>query len=113
MKIYKRKKFEAAHKLKLPYNSACNNLHGHSYLCEIEIEGPLNKSGMVLDFQKIGEIINNFDHKYLNDILPQPTAENLVLFILSKLKDEVKEGKIKVRIHETETSYAEDEAVIE
>lgn len=75
---YIKKKIElaVAHKLKLPYESKCNNLHGHSLIVTIYCKSEtLNADKMVVDFAKVKEIVNNFDHAYLNEKLEQPTSE--------------------------------------
>jgi 6-pyruvoyltetrahydropterin/6-carboxytetrahydropterin synthase len=71
--------FEAAHQL--PWHpGACQRLHGHGYRLEVTVQGPLNEHGIVTDFADIGavverEVIERFDHQYLNDLLDNPTAE--------------------------------------
>ena len=117
MKIYRTKTFDSAHILKLPYKSKCaDSIHGHTWRVEIWIEGKVNKHGMVFDFQKIGEVIDTLDHKFLNEIegLEQPTAENIVLWIIKKIKEYLVDGgKLKVRVWESPNSYAEDEVIVE
>lgn len=62
MIISKKFSFEAAHMLS-DYKGPCANLHGHSYTGEVFIEGkPGDTSGMILDYNEIKNIINNFDH---------------------------------------------------
>lgn len=62
MIISKKFSFEAAHMLS-DYKGPCANLHGHSYTGEIFIEGkPGDTTGMILDYNEIKNIINNFDH---------------------------------------------------
>jgi 6-pyruvoyltetrahydropterin/6-carboxytetrahydropterin synthase len=71
--------FEAAHQL--PWHSgACRELHGHGYRLEVTVGGPVNADGIVVDFADVRdvvrrEVIDQYDHKYLNDILDNPTAE--------------------------------------
>jgi 6-pyruvoyltetrahydropterin/6-carboxytetrahydropterin synthase len=71
--------FEAAHQL--PWHpGACQRLHGHGYRMEVTVEGPLNEHGIVTDFADVAdvverEVIARFDHRYLNDLLDNPTAE--------------------------------------
>lgn len=117
MKIFKSFKFDAAHKLTLPYESKCNNLHGHTYKLEIGIEGQINETGMVLDFKELKEMINpiieKYDHSFLNNFFDQPTAENMVEKIWSDIEYCLYDygyrsvNLICVRLWETETSYAE------
>ena len=117
MKIYKTKTFDSAHILKLPYTSPCaDSIHGHTWKIEMWINAEqLNESDMVLDFQKIGDIIDELDHKYLNDIkgLEQPTAERIVLWFIEKISEYLKKGsELRVRVWETAGAYAEDEIVV-
>jgi 6-pyruvoyltetrahydropterin/6-carboxytetrahydropterin synthase len=101
--------FEAAHNLK-NYKGKCSKLHGHRWKLIISIEGKINKEGMVMDFKKLKDyvekrIISKLDHAYINDILENPTCENIVLWIkdnLSNLK-----GLYKIKLYETETSSVE------
>ena len=69
---------------------------------------------MVIDFGDLklavtSLVIDNLDHKHLNDIsgLEIPTAENIVLWIVDKLHSMFGDGLIRVRVYETSTSYAE------
>ncbi len=71
--------FEAAHRL--PWHGGrCRDLHGHGYRLEVTIEGPLDANGVVIDFEDVKalvqrEVIDRYDHAYLNDLLDNPTAE--------------------------------------
>jgi len=129
MMIVKQFKFEAAHFLP-EYNGKCKNIHGHSYLLEIGVEGYINnKTGMVMDFSRLKEIVSReiidiLDHTFLNTLQGNtlqvinfpwvmPTAENIVDWILWRLEYICgnagwKEGEIAlVRLWETSTSYVE------
>jgi len=105
--------FHAAHKLP-NYKGKCRQLHGHSYRVELVVEGEKDKSGMVLDFKALGEIANlikeTLDHSYLNDIIPNPTAENIAEWIYIFLTDQMTSYNTvfpyKVRVWETPTSCA-------
>lgn len=82
--VSKRMEIAAAHKLDLPYESKCTNLHGHNYIVVVEFKAnKLNDAGMVVDFAHVKRQIHNvLDHSYLNDILPNnPTAENMAKWI--------------------------------
>ena len=71
--------FEAAHQL--PWHPGkCRALHGHGYRLEVTVEGPLGDQGMVVDFAEVEavvrrEVVDRYDHTYLNDLLENPTAE--------------------------------------
>ncbi|MEA3514244.1 MAG: 6-carboxytetrahydropterin synthase QueD [Nanoarchaeota archaeon] len=107
MKISKEFVFDAAHKL-LWHKGNCQNLHGHTYKLVVTVEGQLNENGIVMDFgdlKKIvaNEVISKLDHKYLNDIFENPTAENIVIWIWNQLKQEL--NLCEIKLWETPTSY--------
>lgn len=79
--------FEAAHSLPhLPEGHKCRNMHGHSYRFRVEIEGPIDARGFVVDYAEISAavqpIVDKLDHQNLNDLFAQATtAENLAIWI--------------------------------
>ncbi len=138
MKISKDFRWEMGHRLQC-HKGKCYNLHGHSYKLQVEFEGEIDESsGMVMDYfdvkDVIAPIVNKLDHtvvvwdkdtelidmlKNLHSthvILPfETTAENLVGYFLKEIsKSTLPSGisKIKVRVCETENTYAEDEVKI-
>ncbi len=81
--------FEAAHQLEW-HSGACKNLHGHSYRLEVTVAGSLDANGIVIDFSDLSAIVNSsvidvYDHTYLNDFLPNPTAELIAADIWTRL----------------------------
>jgi 6-pyruvoyl tetrahydropterin synthase/QueD family protein len=57
------------HQLILPYDSKCNNSHGHNYTIEIVlVADQLDDNGMVCDFSVIKNVINQFDHRFIGSI---------------------------------------------
>ncbi len=110
MTIYKKITIEIAHQL--PKHVSCKFLHGHSMNITIGIKGKVNlKTGMVMDFKSLKSflqsiIIDKFDHSYLNDILPNPTAELFAFYIFKKLR-EVNINVVLVRIYETKNNFVE------
>jgi 6-pyruvoyltetrahydropterin/6-carboxytetrahydropterin synthase len=94
MKIFKDVMFEAAHRLpKVPPTHRCYNLHGHTFKCRVECEGPLDPElGWVVDFAAVDEavapLIGQLDHRYLNDVpgLENPTSERIAAWILERLR---------------------------
>ena len=73
--------FEAAHRLAW-HPGRCRNLHGHSYRLDVSVEGPLDTNGVVLDFDTLqavvrAQVIDVWDHRDLNEVLENPTAELL------------------------------------
>ena len=89
MKIRRTFSFDAAHKLEC-YRGKCERLHGHTYSFSLTVEGKPDPEGMVMDFvelKKISEeaVLSRLDHAYLNDLVPQPTAENLARWAFQRL----------------------------
>ena len=73
--------FEAAHRLAW-HPGKCRNLHGHSYRLDVSVEGPLDANGIVLDFDTLQDVVrinvvDVWDHRDLNEVLDNPTAELL------------------------------------
>lgn len=109
MRIGTEIEISCAHKLELPYESKCQNLHGHNYLIKVELEGTLNKQGMVVDFAHLKRIIKEkYDHQVIR-MGVNPTAENMVNNIIDYLRTQLKVDKVKVRVYETRNNWAEDE----
>ena len=113
MKIYrvsKRMEIAAAHKLDLPYESKCRNVHGHNYIVTAYCEADkLNDEGMIVDFARVKQEIHGIlDHHYLNDILPgNPTAENMSEWICNKVTDLCNTGYCyRVDVQESEGNIA-------
>ena len=84
--VKKRFEFCAAHYLP-NHLGACGSLHGHNFVIEVEITGPIQQegpsAGMVMDFADLKKIVwENFivsvDHTCLNDSWINPTAETIV-----------------------------------
>jgi len=77
--------FDAAHNL-VQYHGKCEKLHGHTYKLQIVVCGEKDEEGMVIDFIELKEIVkrevlNYLDHAYINEIIPQPSAENIAEWI--------------------------------
>src|SRR3954463_14834136 len=73
------------------HQGKCRNLHGHSYRLEVSVEGPLNEHGIVMDFADVKavvgrEIIDRYDHTYLNDLMDNPTAEVIAQAVWKSLE---------------------------
>ncbi len=93
LQIRKHFRFEAAHAL--PHHAGkCARMHGHSYLLEIALRGPLQETGpatgMVADFESITsvvgrEIVDRLDHRTLDEFVENPTAENVLLWIHAQI----------------------------
>lgn len=107
--------FEAAHFLP-DYEGKCSRIHGHSYKLDVAVSGSIDDAtGMIVDFgvmKKVvsDNIINRYDHQFLNDFFVIPTAENISREIFKTLDIAfAKMGLVleSVKLWETENSYAE------
>ena len=87
--------FSAAHNLR-EYKGQCEKLHGHNWKVQVVLKAEkLDKLGMVMDFREVkkivGEIMNEFDHTYLNELADfkvlNPTTENLSKILFDELKN--------------------------
>jgi len=128
VRVGRRESFNAAHQLYDPGLSdaenqrlfgKCTNLHGHNYVLEVVVAGPVDdSSGYVLDLKVLSDVIGrqviqDVDHRNLNTDVPWlkgciPTAENLALMFWERLKPELPAGLLwSVRVWETEKNWAE------
>ena len=91
-RIGKQYHFSASHQLTgVPEGHQCGNLHGHNYVVVIEARVDVSHvTGFICDFSFIDKTMNPFikrlDHSHLNDIIPNPTAENLAQWIMDNYK---------------------------
>jgi 6-pyruvoyltetrahydropterin/6-carboxytetrahydropterin synthase len=89
--------FEAAHVLP-NHPGKCSRLHGHSYRLDVTLEGPLQAegpaAGMVEDFEVVSRVVKaaviaELDHRSLNELIENPTAENIVRWVWGRLEPEL------------------------
>lgn len=76
--------FDAAHQLEDSQDlvtKACHNLHGHTYHVNVKAFGPNINHGMVVDFKKIKQIIDRFDH---TTILQDNDFGNEVMLVVKR-----------------------------
>ncbi len=76
----------------------CARLHGHSYRLDVMLEGPLQQggpaAGMVEDFEVVSRIVkeavvSKLDHRSLNELIENPTAENIVVWVWERLSQQL------------------------
>jgi 6-pyruvoyltetrahydropterin/6-carboxytetrahydropterin synthase len=134
MKIVRRVTFNAAHRLYRKDWSdeknhevfgLCNNpnYHGHNYVLEVGIDGPIDpETGFIIDVKILKEIIHNevadrYDHKNLNLDCPEfhdlnPTVENIALICYQRLNPHLTSyGKLSLKLFETEKNWVEYDGV--
>jgi 6-pyruvoyltetrahydropterin/6-carboxytetrahydropterin synthase len=111
MIVSKKFTFDSAHSLPhVPDGHKCKNLHGHTYIMKVFVEGPLHpKLGWVMDFADLKAvvmpIVKELDHKYLNEIpgLENPTAEVIAAWIWKRLEKDLPLLK-RIELNETPDS---------
>lgn len=103
--------FDACHYL--PYHDRkCKFMHGHTYHMDITIKNKvLQETGMVVDFGKLKQIVNEevidkFDHGFLNEYIDYPTCEVMISWIWKALSKRLK-GIQSIKVWETDGSYCE------
>jgi 6-pyruvoyltetrahydropterin/6-carboxytetrahydropterin synthase len=135
MKIRIGKEFIWQMSHRLPFHSGgCRNIHGHSYMMRVEVEGETDSNGMIMDYYDIENIISplieKMDHsfcvdsndKVMLDFLKEQnfkyylvpfttTAENLTKHITGIISPEFKKfdnlKTMKIRVNETADVFAE------
>ena len=126
--LTRRISFSAAHRYSRPDWSdeknitvfgACAwpNFHGHSYVCDVTVSGPIDvTTGFVLDLGVLDRILkehvtDRFDHRNINLDVPEfadgklvPTGENLARYIFERVARELPRPAVVERVN-----VAEDE----
>lgn len=106
---YVKKTMEVAgcHRLTLPYESKCSQLHGHNWIITVWCKSEeLNEAGMVVDFTEVKKRVHGYlDHGNFNELLPfNPTAENIARWVCEQIdkcyRVEVQESEGNVAIYE-------------
>ena len=110
MLVTKEFTFDSAHNLP-NYHGKCERLHGHTYRLQVTIDAPVDPdSGMALDFAILGDVVENevvvtLDHRYLNELIPVSSAENVTLWIWRRLAGKLPRAKLhEIKLWETPTS---------
>lgn len=107
MLITKEFTFDSAHQLDWEPGK-CRFLHGHTYKLQVTIKGELDDNGIVINFKDLKSIIQEniieiLDHKYLNEIIDNPTAERMVVWIWERL--EARLNLFEIKLWETPTCF--------
>lgn len=83
--------FDSAHFL-TNYYGKCERMHGHTYRLQVTLEGAVQENGLVIDFVVLKRVVkkhvlNKLDHCLLNDLIENPSAERVAIWIFNQLKD--------------------------
>ena len=126
--LTRRVQFAAAHRYRRPHwDEATNearfglcarpNFHGHSYVCDVSVSGPVQRdTGMLLDLGLLDSILleevrARFDHRNINLDVPEfnetdglvPTGEELARFIAERVQ-----ARLPAPVRVTRVVVAED-----
>ena len=93
------------------------NYHGHNYELVVSITGEVHpETGFVMDMKILKKLIrieieDQFDHKNLNEEVPEfaslnPTAENISIVIWNKIRAKIDENlELSVTLYETSRNF--------
>ena len=123
LELGRRYRFSASHRLHSAHLTEeencrvfgkCNNPygHGHNYVLEVSLSGDVDPAtGMIANLADLDafvelHVLDNFDHKSLNEDVPAfrdkvPTTENLCIEIYQRLKSFPKAKLERIRVQET------------
>lgn len=126
--LTRRVHFAAAHRYRRPdWDDAQNaqtfglcarpNFHGHSYVCDVSVSGPVaQQTGMLVDLALLDQVLqeevrNRFDHRNINLDVPEfdeadglvPTGEELARFIATRVQ-----ARLPKTVRVTRVIVAED-----
>lgn len=108
MRIGVSERFSSAHAI--PGHEKCGKIHGHNFRVEIEVEGEVKENGMVMDFfdlkKHLREVLEDFDHRLLNEIIEVPTSENICMEIMKRLEERGLDI-VRIRVYENDDKWAE------
>ncbi|MBI4574762.1 MAG: 6-carboxytetrahydropterin synthase [Planctomycetes bacterium] len=83
--------FEAAHNLH-HYKGGTEPLHGHTWRLRVTVEARLGEAGegLAFDFVELAAVVrervlDRLHNRYLNEVVPQPSAENLAVWTWAQL----------------------------
>ena len=120
--LTRRVAFAAAHRYRIPEWSdqkneqtfglcARPNFHGHSYVCDVTVAGPIDaQTGFCVDLGALDRILasevrDRFDHRNINLDVPEfadgklvPTGENLARFIFERVERALAGAATVVRV---------------
>ena len=109
--------FAAAHNL-INYQGDCENLHGHNWRVEVTVAAKeLDEAGLGIDFKvlkkKTNQLLDELDHKYLNDLEPfvssSPSSENISRYLFERLSKSLNNANVtvdRVNVWESENACA-------
>lgn len=110
-----KKSFSAAHLLK-EIGGKCEELHGHNFLVEVSVAAEsLNSEDILIDFRLVkgwtDEVLEQLDHKYLNELEYfkniNPSSEQIAHFLYDRIGEKSRQANVvlsRVTVWESENS---------
>ncbi|MEC7731144.1 MAG: 6-carboxytetrahydropterin synthase [Candidatus Neomarinimicrobiota bacterium] len=95
------------------------NNHGHNYVLEVSVTGPIDQgSGWLVDLKKLGEIVKKYvvnvlDHSQIEEDIEwfkdkQPSSENILVWAWDEIAPRLERGTLhKLRLVETHSIYTD------
>ena len=95
------------------------NTHGHNYILEVSVTGPIDQgSGWLVDLKKLGQIVkknvvNILDHSQIEKDIDwfkekQPSSENILLWAWEEIAPRMEQGILhRLRLVETHSIYTD------
>ena len=95
------------------------NTHGHNYVLEVSVTGPIDPdTGWLVDLQKLKKIIRSkvidiLDHSQIEQDIDwfkdrQPSSENILIWIWDQIGDALDQGELhRLRLVETHSIHTD------
>ena len=93
--------------------------HGHNYILEVSITGPIDPdSGWLVDLKKLGRIVKSnvvdiLDHSQIEEDIKwfkgkQPSSENILVWAWNEIAQRLVQGKLyRLRLVETHSIHTD------
>ena len=95
------------------------NTHGHNYVLEVSVTGPIDQgSGWLVDLKKLGQIVKKYvvnvlDHSQIGEDIEwfkgkQPSSENILVWAWDEIAPRLERGTLhQLRLVETHSIYTD------
>jgi len=95
------------------------NTHGHNYILEVSVTGPIDQgSGWLVDLKKLGQIVKKYvvnvlDHSQIGEDIEwfkgkQPSSENILVWAWDEIAPRLERGTLhQLRLVETHSIYTD------
>ena len=95
------------------------NTHGHNYILEVSVTGPIDQgSGWLVDLKKLGQIVKKYvvnvlDHSQIEEDIEwfkgkQPSSENILVWAWDEIAPRLERGTLhRLRLVETHSIFTD------